>query len=266
MASSLLEHVGSPGQFMDPHTKPYRTMIRQFLADMREQYESVGQGGSRLAAAAIKTLNGDMPRNTFITHDAIRVADSGVSAKLCVVEYSGRVSGRRYSSLSEQMPCYSQLVLLELPRPVQRIWIRPETMRDKLTEFFNPREIDLAEHREFSSRYYLLAEQPDEIERQFPRAFWTAVARHDGLLIKAYHSHMFVAQDRDLSIASLESILRVGMDVAFSLRPNSSGEAFQPARVRKAAPTASPFCYHCGETVDRNHRTCPSCAKPVDWD
>lgn len=69
------------------------------------------------------------------------------------VHYSSRSGKFAYDGEDIQL-----VVTKKLDRDYGRIIIRPETLLDKVSEWFNPLEMDFKYHKKFSSKYYFLAE------------------------------------------------------------------------------------------------------------
>ncbi len=56
-----------------------------------------------------------------------------------------------------------QLVRVELPVDFGHVTMRPETISDKMSEWFRSREVDFPEHESFSDRFYVLTDDEEKL-------------------------------------------------------------------------------------------------------
>ena len=67
------------------------------------------------------------------------------------------------------------LGMVPLPVDLGRVFIRPESLADKVSELFAAKEVDFSKHREFSQKYYVLADNPASIQRSFSKEFMDGI-------------------------------------------------------------------------------------------
>ena len=93
----------------------------------------------------------------------------------------------------------TQVVLFQIGPSLGHFWIRPETLADKFSELFFPREIDPPHAPQFSERFYFWADRPDKIKRVVPRYFYETIASYRDLIVAGSDSHMMAARALYLS-------------------------------------------------------------------
>ncbi|MBK7031557.1 MAG: hypothetical protein IPH45_21220 [Bacteroidales bacterium] len=74
-----------------------------------------------------------------------------------------------------------------------RLLIRPESLQDKLIEYFVQAEVDYKEFPLFSKKYYLLTDQPD---RKLPSSMLSTIEKYDDLEIEVMGNTLQVGHKR----------------------------------------------------------------------
>lgn len=118
--------------------------------------------------------------------DAFHVSEGGIEVTLAIFEhqYVQKRHVTRGFVKTEAASALHELVLVDLPVGVGRVLIRPETLGDKVSEWFTKREIDFAHEPQFSRRYYVLAEDDDRARHGLPTRFLQAVGQTEKLVIE----------------------------------------------------------------------------------
>lgn len=141
--------------------------------------------------------------------DAFHVSEGDIEITLAIFEHQvvhRRQTGRGMVT-TEADSALHELVVIDLPVSVGRVLIRPETLGDKVSDWFTKREIDFPEEKQFSRRYYVLAEDDDRARRGLPTKFLQAVGETDRLVIEiddtllaALKLHPLAANDRSVLV------------------------------------------------------------------
>jgi hypothetical protein len=103
-------------------------------------------------------------------HKAWTISRSNYHFRLILVTY--QVSWQTYNNFTTMSTvtashCYF-FGLLDLIHDFGRAIIRPETIIDKISEIFEPMEVDFPGHSKFNWNYFVLANEKDKLMSNFP--------------------------------------------------------------------------------------------------
>lgn len=79
------------------------------------------------------------------------------------------------------------------------VLIRPETVADKISEVFNPIEIDFKNHKKFSFKYYVRAEDSDLLKKNMPDALLEYLKSKKGISIEFMNNWCLIRNDKAIS-------------------------------------------------------------------
>lgn len=133
--------------------------------------------------------------------DAYHLTDRGAEVTLGLFEHQfaqRRHVARGYVE-TQTASALHEMVLVELPVDVGRVLIRPETLGDKVSEWFARREIDFTDYPRFSRRYYVLADDDERARRGLPGKFLAAVGEVDRIVIEINGSTLVAMQLRPMA-------------------------------------------------------------------
>jgi hypothetical protein len=102
--------------------------------------------------------------------EALQIAEGSNNAFITFT----RVSFYRVYTRTRRTYLYSEwqvYAVARLPKDFGHVFIRKETLRDKIVEFFEPLEMDIKEDKEFNKKYYVLAKEKDKAEKLFTAQF-----------------------------------------------------------------------------------------------
>lgn len=118
--------------------------------------------------------------------DGYHLRDGGHEVTLAIFEHEfdrPRVTSRGFIE-KERTSALHELILMDIPVSVGRVLIRPETLGDKVSEWFAQRTLDLRDHPRFSSRYYVLAEDDERARRGLNTRFLETICQVDRLVVE----------------------------------------------------------------------------------
>ena len=96
--------------------------------------------------------------------------------------------------------------ITKLNRKYGKTIIRPETLEDKIVEFFNSKEVDFASNKSFSKNYFVLTDDEINLRRTVDDHFMNAINRHKNFFIETNGEDLFV---RIKQKASKETALNI---------------------------------------------------------
>lgn len=99
-----------------------------------------------------------------------------------------------------------------------RLWIRPETLSDKLAEWIIDEDLDFAEHPQFSRRYLCRSDHPDRVTLQVPQRVWESIGKRDDILVLSRGSHVIAGKGEYLKPEDALDLVDLAVEImeAFS--------------------------------------------------
>ncbi len=151
----------------------------------------------------------------FLT-DVVKIKDS-FDLYLCLLslnfEFKGRKTPQNITTTTEQ----ELIGLAVLHKKYGHVYIRPETLGDKLQELFVKNEIDFEADKEFSRKYYVVADNEMRCRMNLNAGFLSIVKQHSGIEIEIDEDVMlarfrkpFSAETGKMLLQLLENLKRGG--------------------------------------------------------
>ncbi len=97
--------------------------------------------------------------------------------------------------------------LVQLNKNYAHTYIRPETISDKINEWFNPVEIDFDIDKKFSRKYYVLTSDEQTLRGQVSQQFLNSISNYNGLEIEILNSTLMVRNRNRISQKSAFKIV-----------------------------------------------------------
>ncbi len=94
----------------------------------------------------------------------------------------------------------------QLQKDYGHVYIRPETIADKINEWVNPIEIDFKTNKKFSQKYYVLASDEPKLREQIASEFLNSISYYGKLEIEILYNRLIV---RTRSRISLKSAIKI---------------------------------------------------------
>jgi hypothetical protein len=142
--------------------------------------------------------------------DAYEVATPHRRLIYAVVSYQHEYSTGRGRREAERV---GQLVLLSLGDNLGRLWIRPETMSDKVLAWWGEDDLDIVDNPQFSRRYYCQASEPTLVQLKVPDAAWLAIGNRENIVLLAHGNDVIVAKEGPLDSEHSVEIVALGFEL-----------------------------------------------------
>lgn len=97
--------------------------------------------------------------------------------------------------------------ICELRKDYGMVIIRPETIVDKIVDWFVPVEIDFDIDPDFSEKYYVLTNDDSKLKRVANKGFLTAIKNFDGLEIEINGSILMVRLRKPFTTENAKTII-----------------------------------------------------------
>lgn len=124
-----------------------------------------------------------------IHFSAWEIRKNQTGCKLCLVQYDfPYVVVGRYKSHTEWNTSLYFLGYLKLKNDFGIALIKPETLADKVSELFEPVEIDFPSHPLFSFKYYVLARDRETFRQMVTPGLMAFMQKQSGLQLEFRHN------------------------------------------------------------------------------
>ena len=107
-----------------------------------------------------------------------------------------------------------QGVIVDVPFDAGNVLIRPETLCDKVGEFFCPAEIDFNDETLFNRQYFVLADDEVKVRNGLPRSFMRLLSGEAGLFVRCLPHRVFLSRDRTVRPEDARQLAEVAFAAA----------------------------------------------------
>ncbi len=97
---------------------------------------------------------------------------------------------------------------VKLKRNYSHVFIRPEVVRDKLAEWLNPIEVDFDWAPKFSSKFYVLTDNEDNLRQLITPKFLQAIEKHQQLEVEIIGNILFCRIPKPVSIQTAVALYK----------------------------------------------------------
>lgn len=196
--------------FIDTTKEDY-DFVQEVIEDLKLKYTDLSAGHINIPYKdyfLVKEYIGIKNLETVL----IKKAQAEVFVSFIQAEYA--VPPRRDGSGSAT--AILALVAVKLPKNFGHIFIKEETIIDKIREVFQPLELDFKEDKPFSRKFYVLAKEPEKAAGFFNtqlREFLLS-ANVKGVSIEINDELLLLANMKNVWDESLEALINTGLDLS----------------------------------------------------
>jgi predicted MPP superfamily phosphohydrolase len=143
--------------------------------------------------------------------NVLKVKRSNLSFDLIIVglDFSEQRSSQSRSKIIE----YEMLSLVNIHRDLGKVFISPESFADKISEFFNPIEIDFPEDKAFSDKYYVLSGDAGKVKNNLDAGLRIAISNFDNLYLECSGTKMIIRVQDEISVENTKSICHAAFNI-----------------------------------------------------
>ena len=210
-------------RLLEPGDSLYRTTFKEEVKTVVESLKSVSNKyGISLATKSrtdrlLKTLGKfkslkDYNAVYFVQASEIRGTDG--QGFLAVVSVNSTIihTGSRYQR-KEALTEWEFIGIAKLSSDFGQVYMRPESLQDKINEYFDPLEVDFVFDKEFSKKYFVLTTDETKLRERVTPNFLSAIRKHRGLEIEIQGKDALVRLKKRVSTDSAEIIAELLYDL-----------------------------------------------------
>lgn len=155
---------------------------------------------------------------TYFVHKAITLNDKPQSGLLFLiyqheVEHISRHSNRTLYTNTKTITEIECIGFTQLEKSYGRTFIRPETISDKITEFFSPIEIDFEKTPEFNTNYFVVSKNTDVLKSNISVDFTEAVNRRKDWEIETNGQFLIARLDNSSAPENIKDFIQLILEL-----------------------------------------------------
>jgi hypothetical protein len=187
--------------------------LSQALASIATEYELSMAGSAEKEKVKSFFAEFDSLKGHEVEHliNVLKVQRSNLSFDLIIVglDFSSQRGSQSRSKIIE----YEMLALISIKKDLGKVFISPESFIDKVSEFFNPIEIDFPEDKAFSDKYYVLSGDAEKVRANLDANLRMAIARFNNLYLECSGTRMIIRVQDEISVENTKSICHAAFSI-----------------------------------------------------
>ncbi len=124
------------------------------------------------------------PYSMVVLSEIIGLVSQGRKSWLALLSINHTAKAIRLPQHEQKLTEYELVGIAILKRDYGKVYIRPETLGDKISELFVHEEVDFEAEPEFSRKYYVLTNNEENLRKTVAPRFLRIIARFDELEIE----------------------------------------------------------------------------------
>jgi hypothetical protein len=217
----MTEKFFQPAEFQDIYQKvPYEEggkVISLALASLSLKYQL-----NNLSKSLKDKINSSLTDFNLLkgyglvsTAGVIKVTDNDKVMDLIIVSIDPSQGKNQLKTIAlrENSLEFEMMGIVDLKKDYGNVFISPESLIDKVSEFFDPVEIDFKEDKKFSSLYYVLSEDEKKARAQMSGGLLKSIRSFKDLHIEIRGRKMLIRQQSGITIKHTNTICDFAMSV-----------------------------------------------------
>jgi hypothetical protein len=100
--------------------------------------------------------------------------------------------------------------MFSIPHDIGKVYIRKETLADKIVDVFAKVDIDFSEYPNFSKNYYVVGENPDHVKKYLPRILLESLETIEDMTIEISGNWGLLRSEKNLTEKLLLLLMSIG--------------------------------------------------------
>jgi hypothetical protein len=148
----------------------------------------------------------------FKLHSCYEISTGENQFYCCMAEYMTYFPDRSRIDTNKLNSYFFGFV--KLNESIGKLSLRPETIGDKIAEFFSSKELDFESHKKFSNKYYLLASNPDLVRKKFSNEMLDLIAKHENVIMECnLKKCLFRLNELPARKEDIEDFINMGLSI-----------------------------------------------------
>ncbi len=138
---------------------------------------------------------------------------SGSFIILLIEKHLTIIEQKRSARIEREIEEIEPVMIFSIPQDIGRVYIRKETIADKVTDLFTKVDIDFSEYPNFSKNYYMVGENPDHIKNNLPKGLLESLEKIEDMTIEINGNWGLIRPEKNLT----ENVLLLLMSIGYKM-------------------------------------------------
>ena len=194
---------------------PIRPEVKKIFWDSINELDSTLKQVRKNHAHGVQLLSRfDMLKqyNEVYVHEVTEFRNTGGSFTLMLLEKhltiitTNRLRVRSKKNIEEYEPVMTFNVAVDMGK----VFVKEETLSEKVLDVFTKADIDFKDFPKFSSKYFVVGENPDLVRQHFPKPLLETLSIAKGMNVEINGTLGLLRPQKNLSKEVLHRILHIG--------------------------------------------------------
>ncbi len=149
--------------------------------------------------------------NSLFVHKVVEVKGTHGSFLILLIEkHLTIIETKRHRRIEKEIEEVEPVLIFSIPQEMGSVFIRKETLTDKVIDLFTKVDIDFNEYPNFSKNYYVVGENPDLVKKHLPRGLMKSLENIKNLTVEINGNWGLLRTERNLTEDVLMFLVSLG--------------------------------------------------------
>jgi len=129
---------------------------------------------------------------------------------LLVEKHLTIIEHRRGAMIEKEIDELEPILIFTIPQDIGKVYIRKETIIDKVLDIFTKVDIDFIEYPNFSKNYLVIGEYPDQVRSYLPKGLMDSLEKIKNMTVEINGNWGLIRPERNLTEIVLLLLLSIG--------------------------------------------------------
>jgi hypothetical protein len=120
---------------------------------------------------------------------------------------------KRNARIEKEIEEVEPILIFSIPQNIGKVYIRKETLADKVADLYTKVDIDFSEYPNFSKNYYVVGETPDQVKRYLPKGLMESLDKIEDMTIEINGNWGLLRPEKNLT----ENVLLLLMSIGYKM-------------------------------------------------
>jgi hypothetical protein len=120
------------------------------------------------------------------------------------------IEQKRSARIEKKIEEVEPILIFNVPHDMGKVYIRKETLADKIIDTLIKVDIDFHDYPEFSMNYYVVGDRPDHVKKYFPTRLMDAMSKITNMTVEINRNLGLLRTEKNLTEDVLLLLLNIG--------------------------------------------------------
>ena len=192
---------------LDPSTE---NLFESTLQKIKDQLE-IKRKDTSTGLKLLSRFNELRKYNSLFVHKVVEVKGTHSSFLILLIEkHLMIIETKRHRRTEKEIEEVEPVLVFSIPQEMGSVFIRKETLTDKVIDLFTQVDIDFTEFPNFSKNYYVVGENPDLVKQYLPKSLMKALDNIKNITIEINGNWGLLRTERNLTAEVLLFLVSLG--------------------------------------------------------